>query len=174
MITDRAFPRYRSIIINGVVFLLWFSLLLRQRSLYWKPKVYYFYTEFRFSLYNICKYRIYKGESFFLFGQRQSLLYMLYCPYYAYVHCFLRWVRWLCYFTMQGLVRAARQQLRQAFGVRGQWLKPFPCTGATHSCGKHWRGDKRLVAFPLHWERQPTFCHQSYYSPPSPCGMINI
>lgn len=75
---------------------------------------------------------------------------------------------------MLSLVRAARQQLGRAFGVRAQWLKPLPCTGAAHTCGKHWRGDKRLVAFSFHWERQPTFCHQSEYSSPSTCGMIGV
>ncbi|TNM91098.1 lysine--tRNA ligase isoform X1 [Takifugu flavidus] len=43
---------------------------------------------------------------------------------------------------MLSLVRAASQQLGRAFGVRAQWLKPLPCTGAVHSCGNHWRGDK--------------------------------
>lgn len=60
-------------------------------------------------------------------------------------------VSWgLCYLAMLSLVRAARQQLGRAFGVRAQWLKPLPCTGAAHTCGKHWRGDKRLVAFSFH------------------------
>ncbi|XP_067445231.1 lysine--tRNA ligase isoform X1 [Thunnus thynnus] len=43
------------------------------------------------------------------------------------------------------LVRAARQQLCQAFGVRGQWLKYAPpCTAAApaHIYGNRWRGDK--------------------------------
>lgn len=46
------------------------------------------------------------------------------------------------------LVRAARQQLCQAFGVRGQWLKcAAPCTDAVSAqiYGIRWRGDKRLV-----------------------------
>ncbi|XP_044205297.1 lysine--tRNA ligase isoform X1 [Thunnus albacares] len=43
------------------------------------------------------------------------------------------------------LVRAARQQLCQAFGVRGQWLKYAPpCTAAAPAqiYGIRWRGDK--------------------------------
>ncbi|XP_044205307.1 lysine--tRNA ligase isoform X2 [Thunnus albacares] len=43
------------------------------------------------------------------------------------------------------LVRAARQQLCQAFGVRGQWLKYAPpCTAAAPAqiYGNRWRGDK--------------------------------
>ncbi|XP_023129048.1 lysine--tRNA ligase isoform X1 [Amphiprion ocellaris] len=43
------------------------------------------------------------------------------------------------------LVRAARQQLGQAFGVRGQWLKYAPpCTAAAPAeiYGIRWRGDK--------------------------------
>ncbi|XP_070787262.1 lysine--tRNA ligase isoform X1 [Enoplosus armatus] len=43
------------------------------------------------------------------------------------------------------LVRAARQQLCQAFGVRGQWLKCAPpCTAAVPAqiYGHRWRGDK--------------------------------
>ncbi|KAM9409228.1 lysine--tRNA ligase isoform 1-T1 [Pholidichthys leucotaenia] len=43
------------------------------------------------------------------------------------------------------LVRAVRQQLWQAFGVRGQWLKYTPpCTAASpaQTCGIRWRGDK--------------------------------
>ncbi|XP_076584433.1 lysine--tRNA ligase isoform X1 [Chaetodon auriga] len=43
------------------------------------------------------------------------------------------------------VVRAARQQLCQAFGVRGQWLKcATPCTAAVppQICEKRWRGDK--------------------------------
>uniref|UniRef100_A0A669BZW8 Lysine--tRNA ligase n=1 Tax=Oreochromis niloticus TaxID=8128 RepID=A0A669BZW8_ORENI len=46
------------------------------------------------------------------------------------------------------LVRAARQQLCQACGVRGQWLKYAPpCTAASPAqiYGNRWRGDKRLV-----------------------------
>ncbi|KAM7424146.1 hypothetical protein PAMA_000476 [Pampus argenteus] len=43
------------------------------------------------------------------------------------------------------LARAARQQLCQAFGVRGQWLKYSPpCTAAAPAqiYGNRWRGDK--------------------------------
>ncbi|KAK1891822.1 Lysine--tRNA ligase [Dissostichus eleginoides] len=43
------------------------------------------------------------------------------------------------------LVRAAGQQLCQAFAVRGQWLKcASPCTAAVHAqmYGIRWRGDK--------------------------------
>lgn len=48
------------------------------------------------------------------------------------------------------LVRAAGQQLCQACGVRGQWLKcAAPCAEAVsaHIYGIRWRGDKRLVDF---------------------------
>ncbi|XP_063331613.1 lysine--tRNA ligase isoform X1 [Pelmatolapia mariae] len=43
------------------------------------------------------------------------------------------------------LVRAARQQLCQAFGVRGQWLKyapPCTATSPAQIYGNRWRGDK--------------------------------
>uniref|UniRef100_A0A8C5HIK8 Lysine--tRNA ligase n=1 Tax=Gouania willdenowi TaxID=441366 RepID=A0A8C5HIK8_GOUWI len=46
---------------------------------------------------------------------------------------------------MLHLVRAARHQLCQAFGVRGQWLKyasPCNATVPTHIYGNRWRGDK--------------------------------
>lgn len=152
------------------LFIFAFTLVLTVSTESWKPKVYWFYSDFTLSLHNLCNLRRW---TVFLFRTNQVfVVYGVSCSYYAHVYYFLRWVRWMCYYIMLGLVRAARQQLRQAFGVRGQWLKPLPCTGAAHSCGKQWRGDKRLVAFPFHWERQPTFCHQSKYSPPSPCGMI--
>lgn len=58
--------------------------------------------------------------------------------------------------AMLPVARAARQLLGRAFGARAQWLKPRPCAAAAaaaaaaHTAGKRWRGDKRLVAFPLH------------------------
>lgn len=166
MIADRAFPCYRW----NIIFCCHFSFHCQQFVLETKSilflqtwdSVYISFVNIEFTKVNRFPF---SDKTVFVVYAVPSL----HMSYY-----FLRWVRWLCYFIMLGLVRAARQQLRQAFGVRGQWLKPLPCTGPAHSCGNHWRGDKRLVAFPFHWERQPTFCHQSKYSPPSPCGMINI
>ncbi|XP_033838809.1 lysine--tRNA ligase isoform X1 [Periophthalmus magnuspinnatus] len=47
--------------------------------------------------------------------------------------------------SMLCVVRVARQQLCQAFGVNGQWLKyapPCATAGPAQICGNRWKGDK--------------------------------